>query len=119
MVCVFVVFKRKTTYEMRIIDWSSDVCSSDLIVPAIQRPLGDGYLSQELRFAGFLFGVRPFEKVKGVRCCGRTRNLLRFTLPCGRPPYHRTTLGNSSRVLPRRASQIGRASCRERVCQYV
>src|SRR3546814_2172981 len=35
----------------------------------------------------------------------RTLNLLRFTLPCGRPPYHRTTLGNSSRVLPRRASQ--------------
>src|SRR3546814_18773150 len=24
-------FKQKTSYEMRIIDWSSDVCSSDLI----------------------------------------------------------------------------------------
>src|SRR3546814_7911242 len=24
------VFKQKTAYEMRIIDWSSDVCSSDL-----------------------------------------------------------------------------------------
>src|SRR3546814_9199176 len=29
--CVFfVVFKQKTAYEMRISDWSSDVCSSDL-----------------------------------------------------------------------------------------
>src|SRR3546814_2909276 len=28
LVCVF--FKQKTAYEMRISDWSSDVCSSDL-----------------------------------------------------------------------------------------
>src|SRR3546814_10290383 len=27
----FVFFKQKTAYEMRISDWSSDVCSSDLI----------------------------------------------------------------------------------------
>src|SRR3546814_939236 len=31
MVCLFVFFfKQKTAYEMRISDWSSDVCSSDL-----------------------------------------------------------------------------------------
>src|SRR3546814_19089815 len=29
MSCMF-VFKQKTAYEMRISDWSSDVCSSDL-----------------------------------------------------------------------------------------
>src|SRR3546814_18165154 len=31
--CVYVVFffKQKTAYEMRISDWSSDVCSSDLL----------------------------------------------------------------------------------------
>src|SRR3546814_14292205 len=29
MLCVF--FKQKTAYEMRISDWSSDVCSSDLL----------------------------------------------------------------------------------------
>src|SRR3546814_6553831 len=28
--CVLVFFKQKTAYEMRISDWSSDVCSSDL-----------------------------------------------------------------------------------------
>src|SRR3546814_7102319 len=32
--CSFFFFKQKTAYEMRISDWSSDVCSSDLIPPA-------------------------------------------------------------------------------------
>src|SRR3546814_3887038 len=31
MCFVFFFFKQKTAYEMRISDWSSDVCSSDLI----------------------------------------------------------------------------------------
>src|SRR3546814_6791434 len=30
--CCFFFFKQKTAYEMRISDWSSDVCSSDLTV---------------------------------------------------------------------------------------
>src|SRR3546814_2878719 len=30
MFWVFFFFKQKTAYEMRISDWSSDVCSSDL-----------------------------------------------------------------------------------------
>src|SRR3546814_2277331 len=30
--CFFFFFKQKTAYEMRISDWSSDVCSSDLFV---------------------------------------------------------------------------------------
>src|SRR3546814_3593724 len=30
ILCVFFFFKQKTAYEMRISDWSSDVCSSDL-----------------------------------------------------------------------------------------
>src|SRR3546814_15148065 len=29
-ICYFFFFKQKTAYEMRISDWSSDVCSSDL-----------------------------------------------------------------------------------------
>src|SRR3546814_3524881 len=32
VVVFFFVYKQKTAYEMRISDWSSDVCSSDLIV---------------------------------------------------------------------------------------
>src|SRR3546814_10620780 len=34
----FFFFKQKTAYEMRISDWSSDVCSSDLYVPIRHRP---------------------------------------------------------------------------------
>src|SRR3546814_15430571 len=33
-------FKQKTAYEMRISDWSSDVCSSDLTELAEQREAG-------------------------------------------------------------------------------
>src|SRR3546814_2512256 len=32
---VFFFFKQKTAYEMRISDWSSDVCSSDLVAPSL------------------------------------------------------------------------------------
>src|SRR3546814_4163654 len=38
----FFFFKQKTAYEMRISDWSSDVCSSDLI-------LGDFRVAQPVR----------------------------------------------------------------------
>src|SRR3546814_8050543 len=36
-IVLFFFFKQKTAYEMRISDWSSDVCSSDLIPNAWQR----------------------------------------------------------------------------------
>src|SRR3546814_4815878 len=39
-VCFF--FKQKTAYEMRISDWSSDVCSSDLFPPGKAGDQGDG-----------------------------------------------------------------------------
>src|SRR3546814_7427305 len=32
MFCLFFFFKQKTAYEMRISDWSSYLCSSDLII---------------------------------------------------------------------------------------
>src|SRR3546814_2971519 len=37
-VLLFFVFKQKTAYEVRISDWSSDVCSSDLAGQAWQKP---------------------------------------------------------------------------------
>src|SRR3546814_2235586 len=99
IVCLFVFFfKQKTAYEMRISDWSSDVCSSDL---------------QEDRVAKLRF-PKP--------------------APCGKTPLMARGLSKSygsleiftdvdlaidrgSRVVI--LGQIGRASCRERVCQYV
>src|SRR3546814_6292002 len=42
MLDLFFFFKQKTAYEMRISDWSSDVCSSDLRpeVVALRRGIG-------------------------------------------------------------------------------
>src|SRR3546814_9502872 len=59
MVMCFLVFffKQKTAYDMRISDWSSDVCSSDLT----EMKLGDAGLHLGL------VGLRPFE----LRRCGR------------------------------------------------
>src|SRR3546814_3143408 len=37
---VFFFFKQKTAYEMRISDWSSDVCSSDLVEALV---IGGGF----------------------------------------------------------------------------
>src|SRR3546814_13491695 len=47
MCCMFIVFffKQKTAYEMRISDWSSDVCSSDL-----QHSGGHGCAGHEVWF---------------------------------------------------------------------
>src|SRR3546814_9325702 len=41
---LFVCFKQKTSYEVRISDWSSGVCSSDLIDPGLFGSVGgQGY----------------------------------------------------------------------------
>src|SRR3546814_9890966 len=37
----FFFFKQKTPYELRISDWSSDVCSSDLNTRYSRQPTGD------------------------------------------------------------------------------
>src|SRR3546814_2609176 len=39
--CFFFFFKQKTAYEMRISDWSSDVCSADLLA-VLQAVAGKG-----------------------------------------------------------------------------
>src|SRR3546814_5585597 len=53
MVVIFCFFKQKPAYEMRISDWSSDVCSSDL-----------GTISTD---PGVLLGTpKPHRKLPGV-----------------------------------------------------
>src|SRR3546814_1476650 len=49
--CLFFFFKQKTAYEMRISDWSSDVCSSDLKSAAV-RLRADGHNVIETREPG-------------------------------------------------------------------
>src|SRR3546814_3429653 len=41
MLFCFFFFKQKTAYEMRISDWSSDVCSSDLSRIQHRREVGE------------------------------------------------------------------------------
>src|SRR3546814_1266432 len=88
--CYIFFFKQKTAYEMRISDWSSDVCSSDL------NPTSS-YL-----WRNFM-----------PHCAGLGR-LIACDL---------IGMGDSDKLDPsgpeRYAYEIGRASCRERVCQYV
>src|SRR3546814_1217630 len=62
--CMIFFFKQKTAYEVRISDWSSDVCSSDLLRHA--RGFGDGIhagaieaVTQE-NIAGGLNDLRAF-----------------------------------------------------------
>src|SRR3546814_8331506 len=86
----FFFFKQKTAYEMRISDWSSDVCSSDL--------------QRARRFAPCDIGI------------GAALILQDFFDESSQPfgALAENALGRADQVI-----QIGRASCRERVCQYV
>src|SRR3546814_11235456 len=71
----FFFFKQKTAYEMRISDWSSDVCSSDLIVVQGVDIAGDGVK----RLAGFLLVTEAVDLVLQVgqqaQCLGVVRTL--------------------------------------------
>src|SRR3546814_20237251 len=87
---------------MRISDWSSDVCSSDL--PDRPRP-------------GLLLCRRPLApglQLGGQHRCDRFADHAQLRYPGP------GTVGNARDGAPEVAArQIGRASCRERVCQYV
>src|SRR3546814_1768590 len=92
---LFFFFKQKTAYEMRISDWSSDVCSSDLLAPLFAR------IEDADR------GIRPQV----------------IETPLDRSRMLSDTLGidvwlKADHLQPT-GTRFGRASCRERVCQYV
>src|SRR3546814_18132082 len=93
-------FKQKTAYEMRISDWSSDVCSSDL--PAHR---GRGVAPQPHRLGGLPLHLAHEHHV-GL---GRLSPVDRLRL----------VAEIIVAVLSEGLAQIGKASGRERVCQYV
>src|SRR3546814_2576312 len=94
----FFFFKQKTAYEMRISDWSSDVCSSDLPVQELPDRLA---AAQEHPREVDVDHLAP---------------LLQ-----GHVAERGAALdaGVADQDVDRPEAQIGRASCRERVCQSV
>src|SRR3546814_7596662 len=90
-------FKQKTAYELRISDWSSDVCSSDLDPDVVQLALRDVGL--------------PEDTLEGVERQGALTLGARVQF---RHPVLRSL--SYQRASP---AEIGRASCRARVYKYV
>src|SRR3546814_1997364 len=72
--CIFFFFKQKTAYEMRISDWSSDVCSSDLLaVRVIHDEIFLVHARRELDDLGRHFEERFVEAAEqGHRPFGQT-----------------------------------------------
>src|SRR3546814_5780564 len=99
---------------MRISDWSSDVCSSDLGVPVADVDDPDVLLCGLLRHVQLQLaavaldgddhqaGPEPDDVVVPLEGCGAVRVLAGLEL----------------RAEPQDSHQIGRESCRERGCQY-
>src|SRR3546814_2089155 len=107
IIVVVFFFKTKTAYDMRSSDWSSDVCSSDL---GPRLGWGDrGLTSRQQKSLLEMQGVSVIDVRRAQKLDGR-----------GDIWAHAYWYGNSwvsSDVL--RLLEIGRASCRERVCQDV
>src|SRR3546814_14556709 len=100
----FIVFKQRTAYEMRISDWSSDVCSSDLVGADHARHRADNGTDPD-------WPRRPAPEPAaqaGARALVRRRRMG----PAARCRKRAAWRGQ-------RSGELGRASCRERVCQYV
>src|SRR3546814_4314592 len=98
---VLFFFKQKPAYERRISDWSSDVCSSDLHLIARGLPrLARNAEHRTLARAGIADDIADPAR--------RGDMVERAAL-----------LGGQVETASGRPREIGRASCRERVCQYV
>src|SRR3546814_9788823 len=101
--CIF-FFKQKTAYEMRNSDWSSDVCSSDLFGAATVMHRESPSPHVDIRVEdGHLLPLGEL-RLNMIHTPGHTRDSMCVHVE------DRVFSGDT---------QIGRASCRERVCQYV
>src|SRR3546814_14470342 len=110
--CVVFFFKQKTAYEMRISDWSADVCSSDLSSRA-----GDAVREPPeiaLRVAS------PARWTASARRSDEPHRRFRSSSPAnGTGNPHGSGSPHLGIRLVRPPGEIGRASCRERVCKSV
>src|SRR3546814_6123724 len=69
--CYMFFFKQKTAYEMRISDWSSDVCSSDL---STTEMAGRHWVSQDLSVAGLPHSTGRWPRLTGWAQCKTDRS---------------------------------------------
>src|SRR3546814_16834224 len=106
----FFFFKQKTAYEMRISDWSSDVCSSDLRTPgAMTGPILDGDLVREAPWRVFARS----EPIDVPLLVGANSNEASVILAMGVPPTAALAyLGRISEE--RRAGKECVSTCRSR-----
>src|SRR3546814_6694954 len=118
MRCLLILcfFKQKTAYELRISDWISDVCSSDLSTIVMgRRVLRPGPIPEvELKryFPGQDQGSPTNRSDAGPRPSPGKGVVSPGQLPSHYAPSKPLRLHATS-------AEIGRASCGERVCQYV
>src|SRR3546814_2518865 len=101
-ICVF-FFKQKTAYELRISDWSSDVCSSDLF--AGMMGLRPWRWLNEMDDESAVLGWRPQIDIKEES----ERYLVRADIPGVDPKDIEITLEGGMLTI---RGTIGRASCR-------
>src|SRR3546814_16639105 len=129
-----------TAYELRISDWSSDVCSSDLefVATVVERVDRKGQALTERLMSGQQ-GAVTLEGRKQGQSRGRVARITplrrldrgiavvligeREAARAPGCPSERTvllsTISAVGRCAETRARKIGRASCRGRRCQYV
>src|SRR3546814_17175560 len=104
---------------MRISDWSSDVCSSDLL-NLLEHVVDDRW--RQIRDRNFpdLGENVPFEAAKHIGGMDRRPLRLRHLVPLSGDTFERVSTGFKVRLdLELLHDQIGREPCRARVCQYV
>src|SRR3546814_4742057 len=110
--CLYCFFKTQTAYEMRMSDWSSDVCSSDLLSITADQIIVTAGAQQALAIAISAMAMpNEIMLVESLTYGGVHENARQ------RPVRMEAVAMDHEGMLP--DAQIGRASCRERVCQYV
>src|SRR3546814_2443034 len=120
MMSFFFFFKQKTAYEMRISDWSSDVCSSDLL--NVFKPLIGANLLRSIDLLAT--GMESFAErcVEGIEANeGRIAELVDRSLMLVTALAPEIGYDKAAKIAKPAHDQgtIGRASGRERVCQSV
>src|SRR3546814_15311625 len=117
-IVIFFFFKQKTAYEMRISDWSSDVCSSDLLTFLSQQiEQREQYQPQHIDHVPV--GRAGFDEAD-VRAL-RDMQITHDEAENRQTQQHMAEMHSRHHVVvhEEQIGENGRATCRERVWKYV